>query len=82
MSGKRVSVTLDDGLHAALAAYASAQDRTPANVLRHALRGYLSRFNALHPKTQGRANARTRKGMHFALDTPENAVVSTKGDRG
>lgn len=40
---KRLQVTLDDALYAALAAFAETQDRTPANVVKHALRGYLSR---------------------------------------
>jgi len=45
MRSPRVQITLDPELHAALLAHAATQDRTPANVCRHALRGYLSKYS-------------------------------------
>jgi hypothetical protein len=47
----------------ALLAFAAEQSRTPANVLLHAAKGYLSRYHAWGEKTPGRADACTRTGM-------------------
>jgi predicted transcriptional regulator len=56
-------VTLDDDLYTALLAYATAQDRTPANVVKHALRGYLSRFHAIGGNDRLRVRAKASEGQ-------------------
>jgi hypothetical protein len=74
VSTRPIHVTLDDDVYEALLAYAKAQDRSPANVLRHALRGYLSRNHALGPSDAMRVRATASQGGPAAGDTPSKSA--------
>lgn len=69
----KVNVTMDREFYEALTAFAASVDRTPANVLLHAGKAFLSKHHAWHAGTRGRPFARVRIGNGEAIDNTENA---------
>ena len=80
MTNPRVQVRMSEPFYAALLAFAAEQDRTPANVLLHAAKGYLSRYHAQGEKTQRRPVARTRTAIESGGPGPvATAAAETEG---
>jgi hypothetical protein len=63
MSNPRVNVTMEPAFYDALVAFAASQSRTPANVLLHAGKQFLSQHRAWTTGTRGRAFTHVRKGL-------------------
>jgi hypothetical protein len=72
-----VRVRMDPAFYRALCTFASAQDRSPANVLLHAGKAFLSKHHAWSTGTRGRPFAHVRKGTETGSRDPEVAGDGT-----
>jgi hypothetical protein len=72
MSNPRVEVRMKRDFYQALLAFAKQQSRTPANVLLHAAKQFLSQHHAWTTGMQGRPFAHVRKGMQSKSEEVES----------